>query len=143
MLVKAGWHRFLFFIFTAALGLLLGAAPRPNIVLLISDDMGWNDVGYHGSDIETPRLDELAKHFNDSDRLLKEEIEAVVDVLASLRSRIETLSYPGKAQLYEELRDGDSLWLCRSRVIGPLHGHEGIALVRDKQPVIYIRIIQR
>lgn len=50
------------------------------------------------------RLDELAKHFNDSDRLLKEEIEAVIDVFASLRSRIEALSYPGKAQLYEELR---------------------------------------
>ncbi|WP_460088497.1 hypothetical protein [Roseibium sp. LAB1] len=49
----------------------------------------------------------------------------------------------GLAPIYEELRDGDSLWLCRSRVIGPLHGHEGIALVRDKQPVIYIRIIQR
>ncbi|MFT6508767.1 MAG: wobble nucleotide-excising tRNase [Parvibaculaceae bacterium] len=55
--------------------------------------------------VPQPRLYELAKHFNDSDRLLKEEIEAVVDVLASLRSRIETLSYPGKAQLYEELRD--------------------------------------
>ena len=56
MLVKADWHRFLFFIFTAALGLLLGAAPRPNIVLLISDDMGWNEVGYHGSKISTPNI---------------------------------------------------------------------------------------
>ena len=61
MLVKADWHRFLFFIFTAALGLLLGAAPRPNIVLLISDDMGWNEVGYHGSKISTPNIDQLAK----------------------------------------------------------------------------------
>lgn len=55
--------------------------------------------------IPQPRLEELAKHFNDSDRLLKDEIEGVIDVLASLRSRIDTLVYPGKAQLYEELRD--------------------------------------
>lgn len=55
--------------------------------------------------IPQPRLEELAKHFNDSDRLLKNEIEAVIDVLASLRSRIDTLVHPGKAQLYEELRD--------------------------------------
>ena len=68
MLMKAGWHRFLFFIFTAALGLLLGAAPRPNIVLLISDDMGWNEVGYHGSKIATPHIDGLAKEGVQLDR---------------------------------------------------------------------------
>ena len=68
MLMKAGWHRFLFFIFTAALGLLLGAAPRPHIILLISDDMGWNEVGYHGSKIATPHIDGLAKEGVQLDR---------------------------------------------------------------------------
>lgn len=55
--------------------------------------------------IPEPRLEELAKHFNDSDRLLKDEIEDVIDVLASLRSRVDTLAYPSSAQLYQELRD--------------------------------------
>ena len=32
----------------------------PNIVLFISDDMGWNDVSYHGSEINTPEIDRLA-----------------------------------------------------------------------------------
>jgi hypothetical protein len=48
----------------------------------------------------------------------------------------------GLSPLYDEMRDGDSLWLCRSHEIGPLYGHEGIALVRNRQPVIYIRVVQ-
>lgn len=35
---------------------------RPNIVLVLADDLGWKDVGYQGSDFyETPNLDRLAK----------------------------------------------------------------------------------
>lgn len=33
---------------------------RPNIVYIVSDDQGWKDVGYHGSDIKTPNIDRLA-----------------------------------------------------------------------------------
>jgi len=34
--------------------------PRPNVVYIVSDDQGWKDVGYHGSNIKTPNLDKLA-----------------------------------------------------------------------------------
>ncbi len=35
-------------------------AQAPNIVILIADDLGWADVGYHGSEIRTPTIDQLA-----------------------------------------------------------------------------------
>ncbi len=35
--------------------------PRPNILIFLVDDLGWNDVGYHGSEIRTPRIDRLAR----------------------------------------------------------------------------------
>jgi arylsulfatase A-like enzyme len=37
------------------------AAPRPHIVYIVSDDQGWKDVGFHGSDIKTPTIDRLAQ----------------------------------------------------------------------------------
>ncbi|MEL7121408.1 MAG: arylsulfatase [Bacteroidota bacterium] len=34
---------------------------RPNIIFIMADDMGYSDLGYYGSGIETPNLDKLAK----------------------------------------------------------------------------------
>ncbi|BAF88859.1 twin-arginine translocation pathway signal precursor [Azorhizobium caulinodans ORS 571] len=36
------------------------AAPRPHILYILADDLGFADVGFHGSDIKTPNLDKLA-----------------------------------------------------------------------------------
>ena len=36
------------------------APPRPNVVLLVADDMGFNDVSYHGGDLPTPHIDAIA-----------------------------------------------------------------------------------
>jgi len=45
-------------------------AVRPNVLVVVADDMGWADVGYHGSELLTPNLDrqvrmsvELDQHY--------------------------------------------------------------------------------
>ena len=46
------------------LGLLAMSAAqaddRPNIIIMVADDLGWSDVGFHGGEIDTPSLDRLA-----------------------------------------------------------------------------------
>ena len=36
------------------------AVERPNIIFILVDDMGFGDVGYNGSEIATPNLDQMA-----------------------------------------------------------------------------------
>jgi arylsulfatase len=44
----------------AAIPALSAAAERPDIILIMVDDMGFSDLGYQGGEIETPNLDALA-----------------------------------------------------------------------------------
>jgi hypothetical protein len=39
----------------------LASAKKPNIMLIMVDDMGWSDLGSFGSEIGTPHLDALAQ----------------------------------------------------------------------------------
>ena len=42
--------------------LSLFGQSRPNVIIVMADDMGWSDIGCYGSEIETPNLDRLAKN---------------------------------------------------------------------------------
>src|SRR5579871_306963 len=36
------------------------AAPRPNILFILADDLGFSDLGCYGGEVRTPNLDRLA-----------------------------------------------------------------------------------
>jgi arylsulfatase A-like enzyme len=47
-------------LFAAQLAIPATAAGKPNIVVILSDDMGFSDIGCYGGEIATPNLDALA-----------------------------------------------------------------------------------
>ena len=49
--------------FTLLLGsqIFAAEAARPNIVLIMADDMGFSDIGCYGGEVQTPNLDRMAR----------------------------------------------------------------------------------
>ena len=50
----------IFYITLLGLPLLAEKADRPNIIVILTDDMGFSDLGCFGGEIDTPNLDKLA-----------------------------------------------------------------------------------
>lgn len=46
----------------------LFAAERPNILLIVADDLGWADVGWHGGFGKTPHMDKLVREGRELDQ---------------------------------------------------------------------------
>ena len=65
---------------------------KPNIVLILADDLGWSQIGCYGSDFyQTPNIDQLAKEgmrFTDA--------YAAAPVCSPTRASILTGKYPAR-----------------------------------------------
>src|SRR3954466_2131399 len=48
------------YVLLTAFPLFAASNKRPNIMIILSDDMGFSDIGCYGSEITTPNLDRLA-----------------------------------------------------------------------------------
>lgn len=64
------------------------AREKPNVVVIVADDLGWHDVGYNGSNIRTPNLDRLAERGLRLDRFY------VCPICSPTRAGLMTGRYP-------------------------------------------------
>lgn len=75
---------------------------RPNIVLILADDMGWTDAGCFGSDVyETPNIDRLAAagiRFTNG--------YAACNVCSPTRAALMTGKYPARLHLTDYIPGG-------------------------------------
>ena len=96
--------------------LQVGGAPL-HILLIVIDDFGWSDVGFHGSKIKTPNMDKLA-----SEGVILDNYY-VQPVCTPTRSALLTGRYPihtGLSEIFIYLYylQKKFLLLCQSRTLG-------------------------
>jgi arylsulfatase A-like enzyme len=78
---------------------------KPNIVLILADDLGWHQLGCYGSDFyETPVLDRLA-----SQGMRFTDAYAAAPVCSPTRASIMTGKYPARLHLTDFIKGGSPL----------------------------------
>ena len=71
---------------------------RQNILFVLADDLGWADVGYHGSVIRTPNIDRMAATGVELDQ------NYVNPMCTPTRASLLTGRYPGRFGVQASIR---------------------------------------
>ncbi|AKJ63698.1 sulfatase family protein [Kiritimatiella glycovorans] len=95
-----------------------GGGARPNVVLILADDLGWADAGCYGSDIPTPNIDRLAR-----EGMKLTDAYAPSPVCCPTRYAMMSGTYPWRAPRHDE----GQLWVTH---IHPclLDGNPGVRI---------------
>lgn len=88
-------------------------SSRPHIVIILADDLGWNDVGYHGSEINTPNIDRLASEGLELDRFY------VQPTCSPTRAALMTGKSPKKLGISRAIAKGQKIGLDLNERILP------------------------
>src|SRR5689334_4915897 len=81
-------------------------APRPNVVFLLADDLGWGDLGSYGAtDIATPSIDRIAR-----EGVRFTDFYAAANTSSPYRTELMTGRYPARtgdnAVLFHDTPEG-------------------------------------
>jgi len=95
---------FVFFILVTSCGSNEQAKQFPNVVLVVTDDQGWGDLGIHGNPyIQTPNIDRIAKSGVQFERFY------VSPVCSPTRAEILTGRYHPNVGVYSTSQGGERL----------------------------------
>jgi arylsulfatase A-like enzyme len=88
-------------------------AARPNIILILMDDLGWRDTACYGSPFyETPNVDRLA-----AESVRFTDAYASCPVCSPTRASLLTGKYPATVGLTDWIDWGGKLHPCRGRLV--------------------------
>ena len=79
------------------------ANQQPNIIIVLADDFGWNDIGYHNPEVISPNLDQLAREGVILDRNYAQA------VCTPSRASLMTGMYPYKIGRQGQLPIGENI----------------------------------
>lgn len=60
MKIKVRHSYFILLLLCAQFALAQSSQQRPNVIIIMADDLGYSDIGCYGGEVETPNLDKLA-----------------------------------------------------------------------------------
>ena len=102
--------RLVFILVAIFIAITIRAQEKPNIIFILADDMGYSDMSWQGSPIQTPNLDKLV------DEGMFLERNYVQPQCSPSRVALLTGNYPYRYGLHEHIPTEFSPWLSTAKL---------------------------